>query len=63
MHLTLTTHASPTFWADAKKKGRLVMTKRARAWKQVTQKIDIAPVMQEFILAKRAEHSPKTARW
>jgi|GEM_PF-5181556 len=39
------------------------MTKRAREWKQVTQKIDIESVMQEFVLAKRAEHTSKTARW
>jgi integrase/recombinase XerC/integrase/recombinase XerD len=41
----------------------LVVAKRVREWKQVTQKIDIAAVMQEFVLAKQAEHSPKTARW
>lgn len=39
------------------------MAKRAREWKQVTQTIDIDAVMREFVLAKRAEHSPKTARW
>jgi site-specific recombinase XerD len=41
----------------------LVVARRAREWKQVTQTIDIEAVMREFVLAKRAEHSPKTARW
>lgn len=39
------------------------MANRAREWKRVTQTIDIESVMQEFVLAKRAEYSPKTARW
>jgi len=29
----------------------------------VTQKIDLETVIQECVLAKRAEHSPRTAEW
>jgi len=42
---------------------RLTLGMVTGKWKQVTQKIDIESVMQKFVLAKRAEHSPKTTRW
>jgi integrase/recombinase XerD len=49
--------------ANAKKDGTVGMASKARGWKQVTQKIDLDTVIKECVLAKRAEHSPRTAEW
>jgi len=49
--------------ADAKKDGTVSKASGTRGWKQVTQKIDLETVIKECVLAKRAEHSPRTAQW
>jgi hypothetical protein len=61
--ITGTTHPPHTLLADAKKDGTVSKVSATRGWKQVTQKIDLETVIKECVLAKRAEHSPRTAQW